>query len=62
MGVSGQIHGPTDLPPERETSNRLIGGLMGSRFGEEGFGEEKRPLTTAENSKPGFLRLSTTDK
>jgi len=62
MGVSGQIHGPTDLPPKRETSNRSIGGLMGSRFGEEGFGEDKEPLTTAGNSNPGYLRLCTTDK
>ena len=62
MGVSGQFHGPTDLPPERETSNRLIGGLMGSRFSEEGFGEEKIPLATAGLSNPGFLRLWTTDK
>jgi len=62
MGVSGQIHGPTDLSPKRENSNRLIGGFMGSRFGEEGFGEEKIPLATAGLSNPGFLRLCTTDK
>ena len=35
---------------------------MGSRFGEEGFGEDKEPLTTAGNSNPGYLRLCTTDK
>ena len=62
MGVSGEIHGPTDLPPKRETSNRSIGGLMGSRFGEEGCGEEKIPLATAGNSIPGFLKLCATDK
>jgi len=35
---------------------------MGSRFSEEGFREQKRPLANAGLSNSGFLRSCTTDK